>query len=79
MPGEDRPAGTLPRDQAREVPRPVADERGRFLPEGGHHHLARLPLGHGLERLRVQDLQDVVVGPVVDPLWWMQSRPVPGP
>ena len=53
--------------QRGEVPGAVAQERRGLLAQGGHHQLALDPGAHRLERGRVDDLDEEVVGPHVHP------------
>ncbi len=50
----------------RQVAGPVPQQRRRLLPQGREHELALVAIGDGLERVGVDDLDDEVVGPVVD-------------
>jgi len=74
--------GCIRRDTAHrssgQVARAVPEERRRLLAKRRVDHLADLPGGDRYERLRVEDLQDVVVGPVVDPDVVAAESPVPG-
>ena len=58
---EGTPAFALTSDDARDVARTIANERRAFLGERGHDHFAPLPIRHGLERLRIDDLDDEMI------------------
>ena len=61
-------ACALAGDDPRDVPRPVADDRDALLGERREHDLAVLAVGHGLERLGVDDLDQEVVLEDVEPV-----------
>ena len=75
MPGQDISAGASPRDQPGEVPGPVTDQRGGFFAQSGDHHLPHFSGLGRLQGLRVDDLQDVVIRPVMDPFMGRALQP----
>jgi hypothetical protein len=62
----ERTAGTASGNDAGDVPGAVSNQRGGLLAQGGDHHLPPLAVGQGLQGLRIDNFQDVVIAPVVD-------------
>ena len=58
--------GARTRHQSGQVPGAVADQWRPFLAQGGYHHLPHLSGCNRQQGLGIDDLQNIVIGPVVD-------------
>ena len=68
MQWQDVAAGARLFDPPCQIAGAVTDQWNRLLAEGRHHHLSDFAIGDRSQRIGIQNLQQVVVGPVVNPL-----------
>jgi len=60
------------------IPGPVTDKRGSFLAQGGHHHFTHITVLYRGEGIRVQNLKDIYIRPVVDAFVLRTVKPCAG-
>jgi len=56
------------RNKSGQIPSSITNERSAFFSQSCNYHFAQVPRFNGLEGVRVNDFQDVIISPIVNAL-----------